>query len=196
MKKPSYWTIQAFPEGSGRAHNFRLRPRILHLSIVLLLGLVGLSSAWVLGFLGQRLAISELDRYKAENQHLVSNLQAMGQLTERLTYALDGLAAKDQRFRVVAGLPLLDREPLCLVVLIIDSRHGATPLDEQMREWLTAHDKPFVVVASKSDKLKAAERVRALRTVEQQVGSVLPFSAKTAEGLPALWGVIREALAS
>ncbi len=99
-------------------------------------------------------------------------------------------------WRRLAESYLLDREPLCLVVLIIDSRHGATPLDEQMRDWLTAHAKPFVVVASKSDKLKAAERVRALRTVEQQVGSVLPFSAKTAEGLPALWSAIREALAS
>ena len=110
MKKPSYWTIQVFPEGSGRAHNYRLRPRILHFSIVLLLGLVALSSAWVLGFLGQRHAISELDRYKAENQHLASNLDAMERQTERLTHALDDLAAKDQRFRVVAGLPLLDRE--------------------------------------------------------------------------------------
>jgi murein DD-endopeptidase MepM/ murein hydrolase activator NlpD len=76
----------------------------------LLLCLVGLSSAWVLGFLGQRHAISELNRYKAENQHLVSNLQTMEQQTERLTHALDDLAARDQRFRVVAGLPLLDRE--------------------------------------------------------------------------------------
>ena len=85
VKKPSYWTIQVFPEGSGRAHNYRLRPRILHFSIVLLLGLVALSSAWVLGFLGQRHAISELDRYKAENQHLASNLDAMERQTERLT---------------------------------------------------------------------------------------------------------------
>ena len=99
-------------------------------------------------------------------------------------------------WRRLAESYLLDREPLCLVVLIIDARHGATPLDEQMRDWLTAHERPFVVVASKSDKLKAAERVRAIRTVEQQVGSVLPFSAKTAEGLPALWGLIREALTS
>ena len=99
-------------------------------------------------------------------------------------------------WRRLAESYLLDRAPLRLVVLIIDSRHGATALDEQMRDWLTAHQKPFVVVASKSDKLKAAERVRALRTVEQQVGSVLPFSAITAQGLPALWGAIREALAS
>ncbi len=83
---------------------------MLRLVVLLLLGLVGLSSAWVLGFLGQRHAISELNRFKAENQHLVSNLQTMEQQTERLTHALDDLAARDQRFRVVAGLPLLDRE--------------------------------------------------------------------------------------
>ncbi len=110
MNKPSYWTIQVLPEGSGEAHSYRLRPRIFRISILLLLGLVGLSSAGVLGFLGQRHAISELNRFKAENQHLASNLQAMEQQTERLTHALDHLAARDQRFRVVAGLPMLDRE--------------------------------------------------------------------------------------
>jgi murein DD-endopeptidase MepM/ murein hydrolase activator NlpD len=110
VKKPSYWTIQVFPEGSGRSHSYRLRPRFLHLTILVALAMVGLSSAWVLGFLGHRHAISELNRYKAENQHLVSNLEQMGEQTRRLTTALDDLAARDQRFRVVAGLPLVDEE--------------------------------------------------------------------------------------
>ena len=123
-------------------------------------------------------------------------------LVEKKFYFVDlpgyGYAKVSRRaledWRRLADSYLLDRPPLRLVVLIIDSRHGATPLDEQMRQWLAAHGKPFLVVASKSDKLKAAERVRAFRTVEQQVGSVLPFSAKTAEGAPALWDAIRDAL--
>lgn len=91
---------------------------------------------------------------------------------------------------------LRNRNQLRLIVLIIDIRHGPTALDEQMREWLDDQGLRFLVVASKFDKLKAAERTRAVRAVEQHFGSALPFSAKTAEGVPALWDEIRSALTS
>ena len=129
-----------------------------------------------------------LNFYRIEGEFYFVDLPGYG-------YARVSRKALDEWHQLTESY-LLDRDTLRLVVLIVDSRHGATRLDEQMRGWLMAHQKPFVVVASKSDKLRAAERVRAIRTVEQQVGSVLPFSAKTAEGLPALWSVIREALTS
>jgi GTP-binding protein len=90
---------------------------------------------------------------------------------------------------------LRNREPLRLVVLIIDVRHGPTVLDHGMKDWLVAHNVPFVVAASKSDKLKAAERVRATRAVQESFGRpTLLLSAKTAEGIPALWDGILNSL--
>lgn len=110
MKTPSHWTIQVFPEGGGDSQSYRLRPRTLHLALIGLLVLAGLASAWVLGFLGQRDALRELAHYRAENRHLIRSLQAMEQRTATLGRALDELATRDHRFRVVAGLPLLDPE--------------------------------------------------------------------------------------
>lgn len=98
------------------------------------------------------------------------------------------------QWRRLAESYLLNRSPLRLVVLIIDLRHGATPLDEQMKQWLEANGQAFVVVASKADKVKAAQKARAIRSVEEQFGAVLPFSAKTGEGVKPLWERIRTAL--
>ena len=90
---------------------------------------------------------------------------------------------------------LLNRTPLRLVVLIVDVRHGPTALDHEMKDWFDAHDQPFIVAASKSDKLKAAERVRATRAIQEIFGRpTLLLSAKTAEGIPALWDGILNSL--
>jgi GTP-binding protein len=83
---------------------------------------------------------------------------------------------------------------LKLVVLIVDSRHGPTALDLQMKEWLGANQKQFLAVASKADKLKASERVRTLRALEKDFESPLAFSSKTGEGVAALWRGIRDSL--
>lgn len=98
------------------------------------------------------------------------------------------------QWRRLAESYLLNRSPLRLVVLIIDLRHGATPLDEQMKQWLEANGQAFVAVASKADKVKAAQKARAIRSVEELFGAVLPFSAKTGEGVKPLWERIRTAL--
>jgi GTP-binding protein len=89
---------------------------------------------------------------------------------------------------------LLHRPQLRLVVLMVDSRHGATELDLQMREWLRAHQKQFLAVASKADKLKASERVQTLRSLEKDFESPLTFSSKTGEGVALLWSGILESL--
>ena len=89
---------------------------------------------------------------------------------------------------------LIGRQQLKLVVLIVDSRHGPTALDLQMKEWLGANQKQFLAVASKADKLKASERVRTLRALEKDFESPLAFSSKTGEGVAALWRGIRDSL--
>ena len=101
----------------------------------------------------------------------------------------------DQWRRLVESY-LIGREPLKLLVLIIDSRHGPKATDEQMMEWLLASRVPFLVVASKADKLKPSQRDAALRSIEESFYPPVAFSAVTGEGVSTLWDGIRGALAS
>jgi GTP-binding protein len=89
---------------------------------------------------------------------------------------------------------LSERPQLGLVVLIVDSRHGPTALDLQMKDWLATNGKQFLAVASKADKLKASERVKTLRALEKDFDSPLAFSSKTGEGVVALWHGIQNSL--
>ena len=91
---------------------------------------------------------------------------------------------------------LTQREPLKLVVLIVDMRHGPTALDRQMKEWLEARGQAFCVAASKSDKLKWAERLRAIRSIHESFAAPIPFSAVSGEGAKQLWRAIESALAA
>lgn len=108
LKTPSYWTIQILPEGSGRSQSYRVRKRTARLAFCGVGGLLGLTAALFLGMLGRSDAVSELDRYRAENRELIASLEAMEGRSGRLNQALDDLSIREQRFRVVAGLPLLD----------------------------------------------------------------------------------------
>ena len=82
---------------------------------------------------------------------------------------------------------LTGRDALRLVVLIIDSRHGPSALDQQMKDWLLVEGRRFMVVASKVDKLKQSERHRSFRSIEREFYPALPFSSQTGEGVTALW---------
>lgn len=108
MRGPAHWTIQILPEGSGTSHSYRLRRRTVLLALAAAVGLVALVSGIALAALGRSYAREELARYKAENRELISSLDAMEGRSRRLAEAIDGLAAREQRFRVMAGLPLLD----------------------------------------------------------------------------------------
>ncbi|MFQ5678985.1 MAG: M23 family metallopeptidase [Gemmatimonadota bacterium] len=110
MKKPAHWTVQFFPAGGGRVHTVRLGRRVAQaaaagagLSLLLFLG-------WLFGLLGERHALGELAHLRAENRHLIGSLKEAEGRTERLSLYMDRLAARDQQYRVLAGLPLLDPE--------------------------------------------------------------------------------------
>jgi len=104
--------------------------------------------------------------------------------------------AERDRWKGLAESYLTRREPLKLVVLIVDMRHGPTALDRQMKEWLEAHGLAFCVAASKSDKLKWAERLRAIRSIHESFAAPIPFSAVSGEGAKQLWRAIEAALAA
>lgn len=98
-----------------------------------------------------------------------------------------------ERWKKLVDSYLTGRETLKLVVLIIDIRRGPTPLDRQMADWLTANQQRFLVVASKSDKLKRAAQLRSIRSIGEGFFEAVPFSALSAEGIQMIWTRIREA---
>lgn len=70
-----------------------------------------------------------------------------------------------------------------LVVSLIDIRHPATKLDEQMIEFLKACELPFAIALTKADKLsnnQIAKQVAALRK-QLDVGSDVPIIITSAE---------------
>ena len=89
---------------------------------------------------------------------------------------------------------LIGREPLRLVVVIVDSRHEPKALDVQMRDWLEAEGTPYLVVASKVDKLKKTRLAESLRAIEETFHPPVAFSAVTGEGASVLWERIRTAV--
>jgi len=64
---------------------------------------------------------------------------------------------------------LQERESLRNVVLIVDSRHGPTKQDRQLKEWLDYYERPVLIVASKVDKLKRGQIQKKLKIIRQDL---------------------------
>ena len=83
---------------------------------------------------------------------------------------------------------------VALVLQLIDSRVGPTKDDEMMLEFLRAAELPFVVVATKTDKLNATERKKNLEAIASHPlingEKVIPFSSLKGEGKDELWKTI------
>lgn len=83
---------------------------------------------------------------------------------------------------------------VALVLQLIDSRVGPTKDDEMMLEFLRASELPFVVVATKTDKLNATERKKNLDAIASHPlingEKVIPFSSLKGEGKDELWKTI------
>lgn len=80
-----------------------------------------------------------------------------------------------------------------LAVLIVDARHPPSPLDREMRAWLEDRGMPFVIAATKSDKLSRNELNKSLKTHLTELHRpdlLIPCSAETREGIPRIWAAI------
>lgn len=83
---------------------------------------------------------------------------------------------------------------LSLVLQLVDSRVGPTADDEMMLEFLHSAEIPFVVVATKIDKLNATERKNNLEAISTHPlidgVKVIPFSSLKKEGKDELWKTV------
>lgn len=84
--------------------------------------------------------------------------------------------------------------PEARVVLLVDSRVGATVLDVQAWQWLQRLEADTVVVATKVDKLKRSQRHKAMKAIRESLqiagDSIVSVSAQSGEGIAELWSRI------
>ncbi len=81
------------------------------------------------------------------------------------------------------------------LVLLVDGKVGATPLDVQAYAYLTGLGARVTVAATKIDQVSKGRRRAALKTIQSTLGleasaPLLPVSAHSGEGIKELWGVL------
>jgi len=85
-----------------------------------------------------------------------------------------------------------DSDLLRLVVQLVDSRIGPTDDDRAMLSYLIQCEIPHIIVATKTDKLNAAERKKFAEIIEKcpeakKADKIIMYSAKSGEGRDELW---------
>jgi GTP-binding protein len=89
---------------------------------------------------------------------------------------------------------LAERPTLALCVCLVDSNVPPQPRDAQLAGWLRHAGRPFVVVATKIDRLSGNQRTRNLAALKAglKLEEILPISAKTGVGIKELWARIEQ----
>ena len=90
-------------------------------------------------------------------------------------------------------------DALKLVIQLIDVRTGPTDDDILMINWMIDMGVPFLVVATKTDKLSKKQLSEAVESIHNEFFNgtgieILPFSSVTREGKDELWNKIFDAI--
>lgn len=88
---------------------------------------------------------------------------------------------------------LLQRQSLQLCFLILDARRGWMDKDLELKQWLEFHNRRYIVIATKTDKLKSQSNQRqgiAAIWSQSLETEPLPFSAVNCRGAREIWQAI------
>jgi GTP-binding protein len=112
-------------------------------------------------------------------------------------YAKAGKEARREWAARVEGY--FREEPPDAVVLLVDGKVGATPLDVQAYEYLSGLGVAMLVAATKVDKVTRGRWAATVKEVRKALGlqeaiPVIPVSAHSGEGIKELWGAIASRL--
>jgi GTP-binding protein len=99
-----------------------------------------------------------------------------------------------ERWKQLIEQYLEKREALKLSCLILDSRRGWMDKDLDLKRWLEHHGRPYLVIATKVDKLNQSEQEHGLRAIRKEGVEPLPFSALTGRGVREIWQAIAKTI--
>lgn len=91
------------------------------------------------------------------------------------------------------------KDTIKLVLQLIDIRTGPTEDDVLMINWLIDENLPFIVIATKSDKLSKTACAEALKKLDEEYFSgtgieIIPFSSVTRDGRDLVWQKISDSI--
>ena len=99
-----------------------------------------------------------------------------------------------QAWQKMAERYLLEREPLTMIMVLVDGEIGPTKLDVQMLDWVRHHGRPHTVIATKHDKVKASVRDKRKRDLAAGSGvatnEVVWVSAAKGTGMDRIRGLV------
>jgi GTP-binding protein len=89
------------------------------------------------------------------------------------------------------------RNQLKLIIMLVDIRHTPSTDDQMMHQWIISQNRPYLIVATKLDKIPRGQVAKRLKEIRATLGlgeedSLLPFSAETKQGRDEIWNQIRE----
>lgn len=87
---------------------------------------------------------------------------------------------------------LQQRATLALCVVLVDSSVPPQASDKKLVEWLQSVQRPYILTATKADRLSSNKLGHALQLLrsEFQTEQILPFSTRTGTGRDELWKTI------
>ena len=92
---------------------------------------------------------------------------------------------------------LESRESLVLCVSLVDISIPPQQSDIQLHEWLRHHNRPYLVAATKADRISSNQLRKTLEALSEALDiashAIIPFSAKSRKGHAELWRAIQAA---
>jgi GTP-binding protein len=89
---------------------------------------------------------------------------------------------------------LEERETLKLACVVLDARRGWMEKDLDLKRWLEYRNTPYLVVATKTDKLNQTGQERGIHAIRQEGVEPLPFSALNGRGVREIWQAITKTI--
>ena len=113
-------------------------------------------------------------------------------------YAKVSFSEKQRWSKLVEGYFNFSKN-ISLVIQIIDVRHKPSDLDYQMLDYLYENKFPFIIVASKVDKLNKTQRLEREKSMEEELKKYvgikkIKFSSVTGEGIEDMRRLISDVL--
>lgn len=99
-----------------------------------------------------------------------------------------------RKWRPMMETYLKSRQELTGIVVVVDVRHALTELDHTLIEFLTFHQRPTIIAATKADKLPKSRLLASKRSIEHNLrisAPVILFSSQSGQGKKELWKEIK-----